>query len=112
MTNATPADTETDEFDVVLGDPAAYFHHPQAVLDDPSLTMTERRHLLNAWAQDLADRSASVDEGMVPENLKAVERDVALTAAVELAISKLPVDDKPGLMAVTGRLWRRLTSGE
>ena len=103
--------SETGEFNVVLGDPAAFYRHPEAVLDDTTLTLAERHALLAAWAQDIADRNAAVGEGMVPDVAGAVDRDVALAAAVAAAIAALPPADAPGLLAATGRLWRRLTGG-
>jgi hypothetical protein len=102
---------ETGEFDVVLGDPAAFYRHPRAVLDDASLTTAERHALLTAWAQDLADRNAAVGEGMVPDKAGSVDRDVALAADVAAAIATLPPAEAPGLLAATGRLWRRLLGG-
>ncbi len=102
---------ETGEFDVVLGDPAAFYRHPQAVIDDPTITRDERFALLSAWAQDLADRSSASGEGMVPEVSGAAERDLAMTAAVAAALDTLPPTTETGLLAATGRLWQRLTGG-
>lgn len=102
---------ETGEFDVVLGDPAAFYRHPQAVLDDPTITRDEREALLGAWAQDLADRNNAIGEGMVPEISGTADRDIAMTSAVAAALAGLPPAAEPGLLAATGRLWRRLTGG-
>ena len=102
---------ETTEFDVVLGDPAAFYRRPEAVIDDPSLTRDERHALLTAWAQDLADRNAAMGEGMVPEVNGAADNDAAMAVAVTEALATLPPEDAPGLLAATGRLWRRLTGG-
>jgi hypothetical protein len=107
MTNSL----ETGEFDVVLGDPAAFYRQPGAVLDDPTITRDERHALLTAWAQDLADRSNAMGEGMVPEANGVAERDVAMASAVAAALAALPPADESGLLAATGRLWRRLTGG-
>ena len=102
---------ETGEFDVVLGDPAAFYRHPQAVLDDPTITREERSALLSAWAQDLADRNKASGEGMVPEIRGSADRDIAMTSAVSAALAALPPAAEPGLLAATGRLWQRLTGG-
>ena len=102
---------ETGEFDVVLGDPAAFYRHPQAVLDDPTITREERFALLSAWAQDLADRNDASGEGMVSEIRGSADRDIAMTSAVAAALAALPPAAEPGLLAATGRLWQRLTGG-
>jgi hypothetical protein len=107
MTNSL----ETGEFDVVLGDPAAFYRQPGAVLDDPTITRAERHALLSAWAQDLADSNNASGEGMVPEINGSAERDVAMTSAVAAALAALPPAEDSGLLAATGRLWRRLTGG-
>jgi hypothetical protein len=102
-------DTASDPFDIVCGDPAAYFETPQAVLDDVNLTRTEKLQLLDEWAHDLADRSSAVDEGMVPDAAGPIDRDVRLSTAIVAA--RVLVDASPETPApsLPVRLWRRLT---
>jgi hypothetical protein len=99
----------SDPFDIVCRDPAAYFDTPQAVLDDVSLTRTEKLQLLDEWAQDLSDRSSAAQEGMIPDVSGAIDRDVQLGAALVTAraLVEASPETPPASMAV--RLWRRLT---
>lgn len=98
----------SDPFEIVCSDPAAYFDTPQAIVDDPTLTRTEKLQLLDEWAHDLDDRSRSAAEGMIPDATGLLDRDVKLGAAIVAA--RLLVEtgaDTPGA-SLPVRLWRRL----
>jgi hypothetical protein len=81
-------------FDVDLDDllhPAEAFEHPQQVVDDPDLTVNEKRAILASWASDAcaveaapalrrppgASRAVRVDE--VLEALRVLDRHAAVT---------------------------------
>ncbi len=99
----------SDPFDIVLGDPAAYFETPRAIADDSSLSRAEKLQLLDEWAKDIADRSSAADEGMIPDVPGQIECDDALAAkifAVREAVEATPED---GLITTAVRLWKRLT---
>lgn len=99
----------SDPYDIVCSDPAAYFDTPQTVVDDTSLTRAEKLQLLDEWAQDLADRSRSGDEGMIPDVPGAIDRDVKLSTAIVAArlLVESGADSTEASLPV--RLWRRLT---
>ena len=102
---------QTDDFDVVSQDPAAWYHLPQAVLDDAQLRHAEKARLLDEWALDLADRSTAADEGMVPEVPGLIDRDVKLQdkiIAAQAALAAIVADD--AALSLPQRLWRRITA--
>ncbi|HPU14502.1 MAG TPA: hypothetical protein PK808_00310 [Polymorphobacter sp.] len=96
-------------FDVVAGDPAAFFETPQAIVDDATLSRTEKLQLLDEWAQDLADRNTAVDEGMVPDHAGPIDRDVRMAAAVTEARAKVEASADSAAPSLPVRLWKRLT---
>ena len=53
------ATTETDDFNIVVADPAAFYSEPAAILSDTGLTRRQRLHLLTEWAQDILDRQVA-----------------------------------------------------
>ena len=99
---------ETDDFATVLLDPAAWYHHPQAVVDDTSLSQDEKRALLTEWEQDVADRSAAADEGMVPEVPGIIDRDVKIQDRLAAARTALEAQADTEFMSLPQRLWRRI----
>lgn len=102
-------ESHTSDFDLVRRNPAAWYRDPQAILDDPQLRRDEKRALLAEWEQDLVDRSAAADEGMVPDATGTIERDVSMQDRVTEALAKLEGDetDAPDANFVE-RLWRRI----
>jgi hypothetical protein len=54
LTTDHPSDSRTDEaFDLDdLLDPAQAFSHPSDVMNDPDLTLNEKRAILASWASD------------------------------------------------------------
>lgn len=104
---------ETNDFDQVMKDPAAWYRAPQAVLDDKQLRRTEKQALLAEWARDLADRAAAADEGMVPDEPRIIDRDVRMhdqVVAAQAELDALAAEDAG--LSFTQRLWRRITSAD
>ncbi|OYU15061.1 MAG: hypothetical protein CFE37_07520 [Alphaproteobacteria bacterium PA4] len=105
-------DVEDADFDMVRGDPGAYFRQPQAILADPTLDRQERLTLLEAWLEDVDARSAATDEGMVPDRTGITDKDVRTRAAIVAARDTLlagPDAGGTGIAAVATRFWHRLT---
>lgn len=101
---------ETSDFALVSQDPAAWYRLPQAIVDDPQLTRTEKAGLLAEWALDLADRSTAADEGMVPDAAGSIDGDVRMqdrVAAAQAALAALT--DDAAALSFPQRLWRRIT---
>ena len=96
-------------FDIVCGDPAAFFDTPQAIVDDTTLSRTEKLQLLDEWAQDLADRSTAADEGMVPYRAGPIDRDVRMAAAVVEARAAVETGEDNHKPSLAVRMWKRLT---
>ena len=106
----TSAD-QTDDFDLVSQDPAAWYRQPQAILADPQLRHAEKARLLDEWALDLADRSTAADEGMVPDVPGLIDGDVRMQDRIIAAQAELAAtaadDAAPSLPQ---RLWRRIAA--
>ena len=102
--------TETNDFDLVKQDPAAWYHLPRAVLDDANLTMAERHALLDEWALDIADRSAATDEGMAPDKPSLTDHDIRMQTLVAEAQAALAGrGDAAEPLSLAARIWRRIT---
>jgi hypothetical protein len=99
----------SDPYDIVCGDPAAYFTSPQAVLDDVNLTRAEKLELLDEWAHDLSDRNSAAEEGMIPDAAGPIDRDVTLGAAIVAARALVDASPDTPPPSLPMRLWRRLT---
>lgn len=52
------------DFEAALQNPAKCFETPQHVLDDPKLTVTQKRKLLEHWEQDARLLAVAEEEGM------------------------------------------------
>ena len=109
-TGAAATGGETDSFDLVVADPAAFYPDPAAVVADTGLSRQQRLRLLSEWAQDLVDRQVAENEGMAPEGVNNSAHDTGLLRQVNTAIETVEASPEapPGLMA---RVWRRLTAG-
>jgi hypothetical protein len=106
--------TETEDFDIVLQDPAAYYRLPQAIVDDAALSLAEKHALLAEWELDLADRSTATDEGMVPDAPELIDRDVKMHDRVIDARAALEAagTGDAGFVSLAIRIWRRVTKAE
>lgn len=107
MTNAD----QTDDFDLVSQDPAAWYSQPQAVLVDPQLCYAEKARLLDEWARDLADRSTAADEGMVPDVPGLIDDDVRMQDRIIAAQAELAaIAADSTALSLPQRLWRRIAA--
>lgn len=52
------------DFEAALQNPAKCFETPQHVLNDPKLTVTQKRKLLEHWEQDARLLAVAEEEGM------------------------------------------------
>jgi hypothetical protein len=104
---------ETDDFDLVGQDPAAWYRRPHDILDDPQLDRTEKARLLDEWARDLVQRSVAADEGMVPDTPGLIDRDTRMQDRVAEAQAQLAATAAiAARQTVTRRLWRRITGAD
>jgi hypothetical protein len=60
--------------------PAQAFAHPQSVVDDPGLTLNEKRAILAAWASDACAVEAPPALRQAPGSVRAVSVDEILEA--------------------------------
>ncbi|MBC7506049.1 MAG: hypothetical protein H7267_10050 [Sandarakinorhabdus sp.] len=105
--------TETNDFDLVKQDPAAWYRLPQAVLDDTNLSSAEKYSLLDVWAHDLADRSNAADEGMVADAAALADSDVRMQDRVAEAQAMLSdMAATPDTLSLAARIWRRITGAD
>ena len=66
-----PFDLELDE----LLDPARAFDHPRCVVDDPDLTLNEKRAILSRWASDACALEAMPTLRRLPKGRRPVPID-------------------------------------
>ena len=83
--------------------PATRYPHPQAVLDDPGLSLEHKAALLAEWAQDLGDRSTASDEGMVSPSPARTDRDVQMLDRVIAAQASLAEASAPSQLAMPAK---------
>ncbi len=80
-----------DEFDLdTLLHPAQAFEHPMRVVNDPDLTLSEKRAILASWASDACAVEATPALRLVPGAGRTVEFDDiidALRALDRMAVS-------------------------
>ena len=116
----TPNDNnETNDFDTVATNPAAYYSSPEAVLDDPELTREQKLRLLEEWEIDLKRTLESDSEGMAQgpdtesDDQSQQADDAALLRQVTNWLRRARGEDegKPFPEApktVLGRVWKKL----
>jgi hypothetical protein len=69
------------DFDVNnLLHPAGAFEHPQHVVNDPDLTLNEKRAILSSWASDACAIEASPDLRQAPGSARPVRFDDVMDA--------------------------------
>ena len=98
-------DEEVD-FETAVGDPAAYYANPQAIVADTTLSRPQKLRFLTEWAQDLADRQVADGEGMAPEGAKSAH-DAALLKQVNSALALVEAESDVET-AVPRTFWTRL----
>jgi len=83
--NETPVPSETIDSDLdVLLHPARAFASPRAVVDDPLLTLDEKRAILAAWASDACAVEAAPALRRAPRGGQVVSVDEILDALCSL----------------------------
>lgn len=98
------------DFDVVGGDPAAYYPDPEAVAADATLSRAQKLRLLMAWAQDLAARQAADNEGMEHQVAGSAAIDATLLERVNAAIAQAELTDHAADPADIRQKWQRLAA--
>jgi hypothetical protein len=91
MTNRD--DSQTKPFDLGLDDlldPAGAFDHPLDVVEDPDLTVNEKRAILAAWASDACALEAMPSVRRLPNGRRPVPIDDIFDALKKL--DRGPVD--------------------
>lgn len=96
------------DFETAVGDPAAYYADPDAILADTTLSKTQRQRFLAAWAQDLGDRQVADGEGMAPDDTRLAAEDAALLKQVNAALADLDGAPDSDASATFRSFWRRL----
>ncbi|GGE12954.1 hypothetical protein GCM10011529_19160 [Polymorphobacter glacialis] len=105
---ATPGvNVDTNDFEQVVADPAAFYLDPEAILADSNLSRAERLRLLREWAQDIADRQNADNEGMAAEAPAKVD-ETGLLRRVNAAIERVEGETDASI-GIIERVWRRLT---
>lgn len=114
MTN----DNDTDDFDIVTANPAAYYAGPADVFNDPQLTKDQKQRLLEEWETDLKQRLTSDSEGMAPEQGQLdgehkADKDAATLRQATNYLRQVRGDDKgepfpAAQKAVLGRIWHKI----
>ena len=108
---------DTNDFDIVATNPAAYYSGPAAVFDDPDLTRAEKLRLLEEWEIDLTRQLESDGEGMAQGLDQADEGRRANDAALLKQVANwrrraMEEDIAAANSTVVGRMWRRLFSSD
>lgn len=116
-------DGDTEDFDVVAMNPAAYYKGPADVLADAELTHAQKLKLLEEWEQDLKRKLESDGEGMAQGtqgNEHMLESRRANDAKLQAEVSKWlrtargeePGQDFPSAKKTAlGRVWHRIFGG-
>lgn len=80
-------------------DAGRYFERPAEVLTDPSLTLEQKRAVLESWRQDAVRLAESDDENMgggEQAPLEAINNALLLLKQQESLSSASPADTQPG----------------
>lgn len=113
-------DDQTEDFDVVAMNPAAYYKAPADVLEDAELTQGQKLKLLEEWEQDLKRKLESDGEGMAQGvqghgHMHEPKRsnDNALLGQVSTSLRQVRGDETAGAYPVAkstvlGRVWHRM----
>lgn len=113
---------DTEDFDVVVMNPAAFYSGPSEVMDDAQLTRPQKLRLLEEWEIDLKRALESDSEGMAQSagpNLGQDEEgqranDAALLRQVSNWLRRARGEDgsmgetNDAPKTVIGRVWHRL----
>ena len=108
---------DTDDFDIVATNPAAYYSGPAEVFEDSGLTRAQKLRLLEEWEIDLTRQLESDGEGMAQGLDQADEGRRANDAALLKQVSNwrrraMEEDATAAKSTVVGRMWRRIFSSD
>ncbi len=115
-------DGDTEDFDVVAMNPAAYYAGPADVLADATITQEQKLRLLEEWEQDLKRQLESDGEGMAqgtgdaqPAEGQGAD-DAALLRQVSNHLRRARGEENgepypSAKKTALGRIWHRLTGG-
>jgi hypothetical protein len=114
---------DTEDFDVVVMNPADFYKGPDDVMCDADLTRHQKLRLLEEWEIDLKRALESDSEGMAqsagpslnPDEEGSRANDAALLRQVSNWLRRAKeenaqADIKDARTTVMGRVWRRLFS--
>ncbi len=104
---------DTDDFDIVATNPAAYYTGPADVFDDPDLTREQKLRLLEEWEIDLTRQLESDGEGMAQGTDQKDEGKRANDAALLKQVSNwrrraIEEDMASAKTTAIGRVWHRI----
>lgn len=107
---------DTDDFDIVATNPAAYYTGPADVFEDPDLTRAQKLRLLEEWEIDLTRQLESDGEGMAQGTEQADEgkraNDAALLKQVSNWRRRALEEDNGAKKSAIGRVWHRIFKGD
>ena len=95
------------DFETAVGDPAAFYADPNAIIADTTLSKSQKHRFLSGWAQDLAGRQIADAEGMAPD-AAASARDAALLKSINAALEQMETVPDSDPVAAVRTLWIRL----
>jgi hypothetical protein len=100
----------TDDFDIVMENPAIYYSHPAEIVADPRLTNPERIRLLDEWNMDICNKLSADEEGMIPPRASDSADDAVIMEEIAKARAKVEETDPgpEGVIAAMKRIWHRL----
>lgn len=98
------SDRDSCDLDELL-DPARAFEHPSNVVNDPDLTLNEKRAILASWASDACAIEAAPSLRSVPGGKQPVRFDDVMDALRDL--DKQAKDDQTNAPARYRRILRR-----
>ena len=111
-------ENDTDDFDIVTANPAAYYAGPADVFNDPELTKAQKQRLLEEWEEDLKRMLSSDSEGMAPAKSQLdgdhkADQDAATLRQATNYLRQVRGEEKgepfpAAPKAVLGRIWHKI----
>jgi hypothetical protein len=104
------AEHMTEDFNIVMENPAVYYRHPAEIVTDPRLNSQERIRLLDEWNMDISNKLSADEEGMIPAH--AIDSADDAVIMEDIAAAKSKIDDsnasRDGIVDAIKRIWHRL----
>jgi hypothetical protein len=103
-------DEATENFDIVMDNPAMFYSEPAEILTDERLSQSEKIKLLDEWNLDISSKLSADEEGMMPQHARESADDAVIMEKIAAARADLQSgeSDEPGVVSAIKRLWRRL----